>query len=108
MPAIRFTVDRVDIAPNGLLVPGRLDKGPLRLGSIFVEVKGRDGNREAVHLTVEKIMAYQNSLKELSEGWTAQLLLTGSGMNRLTNALCPATMIGASHLLQMRSAQRPF
>lgn len=64
-------------------VDGRCHLGNLAIGTMFTEFCDKGGASYEVQLTVVEIVAYQHSLSEIDEGFTARLQLHGKGWESL-------------------------
>lgn len=94
--AIRFTVDAITRTNNEFIVPGRVDTGTVRLGSVFNACEGKPDVSKNMNLTVNKIVAYRHSLEELSQGVTGQLTLAGELSDQILEMPMPVIFLGTN------------
>ncbi|MFD1047785.1 hypothetical protein ACFQ1S_20725 [Kibdelosporangium lantanae] len=85
MRRIEFAELRGDPALGGNTVRlfGRVYHGPIRIGDIFTEVKSGRG-MEDVGMRVMALVFKGDPVPELVTGQTAELVLTGLGVERVT------------------------
>jgi hypothetical protein len=77
------------------LLYGRCSKGDISVGTVFgfvydivfdsYETSGQNVNTRRVELTVDRIVAYGHELDELNEGITAELAVSGRGLEQLNS-----------------------
>lgn len=91
-----FLLEAIESSNNSqAVVTGIVNKGAVRLGSVFTQVtlpSQADNVTCQVQLTIIKIVAYRHVLDELPSGMTGEIHMQGTG----SDCLVPGGMIKTS------------
>lgn len=95
---VSFEADCARILDSRLFIPGCVQQGTVRVGSIFTEIDYASVDSPRIQLRVCGIVAYGHALEELPQGMTGELQLTGEGMEKLSQMRGRFTIIGSGYL----------